>query len=58
MVDSYYKIQKRVKDAGKELEVKELARTLQHQFSEPGVKVKYRDAYEMAYHEVMLEGVS
>lgn len=58
MVDSYYKIQKRVKEAGKELEVKQLARTLQNQFSEPGTRVKYKDAYEMAYHEVMLEGVS
>ena len=58
MVDSHYKIRKRVKDAGKELEVKELARRLQNQFSEPGTKVQYRDAYEMAYYDVIVERAS
>jgi uncharacterized protein (DUF111 family) len=54
---SYWQIQERVRESGKELEVKRLAIELQHQFSEPNSRVKYKDAYEMAYHEVFLSVV-
>lgn len=52
---TYYNIRRRVEDCGKELEVNELARELQRQFSEPGARVKWKDAYEMAYHELIIE---
>ena len=54
---SYWQIQERVRESGKELEVKRLAIELQHQFSEPNSRIKYKDAYEMAYHEVFLSVV-
>lgn len=52
---TYYNIKRKVKDLGKELEVNELAVELQRQFSEPGSRIKWRDAYEMAYHEIIIE---
>ena len=54
---TYWQIQERVSESGKELEVKELAIALQHQFSEGNSRIKYKDAYEMAYHEAILSVV-
>ena len=51
---TYYQIRKRVEESGKALEVNELAKQLQLQLSEPGASVSFKDAYEMAYNEILL----
>lgn len=51
---TYYQIRKRVEQSGKSLEVNELAKQLQSQLSEPGANVSFKDAYEMAYNEILL----
>ena len=53
-VMTYYQIRKRVEESGKSLEVNELAKQLQLQLSEPGDSVSFKDAYEMAYNEILL----
>tara|TARA_E500000178_G_scaffold315191_1_gene333966 strand:- start:1305 stop:1481 length:177 start_codon:yes stop_codon:yes gene_type:complete len=50
---SYYQIKKRIEELGKELEANELARKIQLQLSEPGASVSFKDAYEMAYNEIL-----
>ena len=52
---SYYQIRKRVEQSGKSLEVRELAKQLQLQLSEPGSNIPFKDAYEMAYNEIFLQ---
>ena len=52
---TYYQIRKRVEQSGKSLEVRELAKQLQLQLSEPGSNVPFKDAYEMAYNEIFLQ---
>ena len=54
-VMTYYQIRKRVEQSGKSLEVRELAKQLQLQLSEPGSNVPFKDAYEMAYNEIFLQ---
>ena len=51
---THYQIRKRVEESGKSLEVNELAKQLQLQLSEPGSNVSFKDAYEMAYNEILL----
>jgi len=51
---THYQIKRRVEELGKSLEVNELARELQLQLSEPGANVSFKDAYEMAYNEILL----
>ena len=54
MVDyTYPHIKRKVKKLDKELEVNELARRLQHQFDEGENNVSFKDAYEMAYNEIL-----
>lgn len=54
MVDlSYGRIKKRVKELDKELEVKELACSFQLQFDEGENNISFKDAYEMAYNEIL-----
>ena len=53
-VMTYYQIRKKVEQSGKSLEVNELAKQLQSQLSEPGANVSFKDAYEMAYNEILL----
>ena len=50
---SYYQIKKRIEELGKELEANELARKIQLQLSEPGASVSFKDAYEIAYNEIL-----
>ena len=50
---SYYQIKKRIEELGKELEANDLARKIQLQLSEPGASVSFKDAYEMAYNEIL-----
>ncbi len=54
---SYYKITKRVEELGKALECRELAKQIQSQLSEPGTNVSFKDAYEMAYNEILRDRV-
>ena len=54
-VMTYYQIRKRAEESGKALEVRELAKQLQLQLSEPGSNVPFKDAYEMAYNEIFLQ---
>jgi len=54
---TYYQIKKRVEREGKVLEVRELAKELQLQLSEPGANIPFKDAYEMAYNEILLQRV-
>jgi len=56
-VMNYYQIRKRVEQSGKSLEVRELAKQLQLQLSEPGANIPFKDAYEMAYNEILLQRV-
>jgi hypothetical protein len=56
-VMTYYQIKKRVEREGKVLEVRELAKELQLQLSEPGANIPFKDAYEMAYNEILLQRV-
>ena len=51
---THYQIKRRVEESGKSLEVNELAKRLQLQLSEPGANVSFKDAYEMAYNEILL----
>jgi len=54
---TYYQIRKKVEESGKSLEVRELAKQLQLQLSEPGANIPFKDAYEMAYNEILLQRV-
>jgi hypothetical protein len=56
-VMTYYQIKKIVEREGKVLEVRELAKELQLQLSEPGANIPFKDAYEMAYNEILLQRV-
>lgn len=49
----YQSIKKKVIKLGKEDEVRSRAKRLQIQLSEPGSNVPFKDAYEMAYHELI-----
>jgi hypothetical protein len=51
--NTYPRIKRKVKKLDKELEVKELARRLQHQFDEGENNISFKDAYEMAYNEIL-----
>jgi hypothetical protein len=51
---TYYQMKKKVEQSGKALEINELAKQLQSQLSEPGANVSFKDAYEMAYNEILL----
>ena len=51
---THSQIKRRVEESGKALEVNELAKRLQLQLSEPGANVSFKDAYEMAYNEILL----
>lgn len=53
MVNSYSKIKRKVIHLDKELEVNTLAKSLQHQFDEGENNVSFKDAYEMAYNEIL-----
>ena len=46
-------IKRKVKKLDKELEVNTLAKTLQHQFDEGENNISFKDAYEMAYNEIL-----
>ena len=50
---SYGRIKKRVKELDKELEVNELAQYFKLQFDEGGNNISFKDAYEMAYNEIL-----
>ena len=50
---SYGRIKKRVKELDKELEVNELAIHFQTQFDEGENNISFKDAYEMAYNEIL-----
>ena len=52
---TYYQIRKKAEESGKALEIRELAKKLQLQLSEPGSNVPFKDAYEMAYNEIFLQ---
>ena len=49
----YQSIKKRVIQLGKEDIVRNRAKRLQIELSEPGSSVPFKDAYEMAYHELI-----
>jgi len=46
-------IKRKVKKLDKELEVNTLAKMLQHQFDEGKNNISFKDAYEMAYNEIL-----
>ena len=50
---SYGRIKKRVKELDKELEVNELAQYFKLQFDEGENNISFKDAYEMAYNEIL-----
>jgi len=59
MVNTDYRsIRKKVKVMGKDDEVRRRAKELQILLSEPDTEVPYKDAIEMAYNEIILEGIS
>lgn len=53
MVNSYSKIKRKVIHLDKELEVNTLAKSLQRQFDEGENNISFKDAYEMAYNEIL-----
>ena len=54
MVDyTYPHIKRKVKELDKELEVNELAKQIHHQFDEGENNISFKDAYEMAYNEIL-----
>jgi hypothetical protein len=57
MVDTidYQYIIKHATKLGKEAKVRERAIQLQRQLKEGDTEVPYRDAYEMAYHEIVID---
>ena len=55
-VTDYQYIRKHTIKLGKEEKVKKRAIQLQYQLSEPGAVVPYKDAFEMAYNEIIVEG--
>ena len=57
-VTDYQYIKKHTIKLGKEEKVKKRAIQLQYQLSEPGAVVPYKDAFEMAYNEIVVEGIS
>ncbi len=50
---TYPHIKRKVKKLDKELEVNTLAKMLQHQFDEGENSISFKDAYEMAYNEIL-----
>ena len=59
MVSTDYQIIKRhTIRVGKEVEVNKRAAQLQRELAEPGCPVPYRDAYEMAYNEIVIDRIS
>lgn len=50
---TYPHIKRKVKKLDKELEVNTLAKMLQHQFDEGENNISFKDAYEMAYNEIL-----
>ena len=50
---TYPHIKRKVKKLDKELEVNTLAKTLQHKFDEGENNISFKDAYEMAYNEIL-----
>tara|TARA_R110002153_G_scaffold63225_2_gene169769 strand:- start:41 stop:220 length:180 start_codon:yes stop_codon:yes gene_type:complete len=53
VITSHYKVLTEVKKLNKEEEAKELAREFQHQFNEGENNISFKDAYEMAYNEIL-----
>jgi len=54
MVDTDYHIWKaKASRIGKEREVRKRALEIQAQLSEPGNSISFRDAYEMAYNDIV-----
>ena len=53
VADTYPRIKRKVKKLDKELEVNELARRFHHQFDEGENNISFKDAYEMAYNEIL-----
>ena len=56
-ITDYQYIKEKTIKLGKEEKVKKRAIQLQYQLSEPGAVVPYRDAFEMAYNEIIVEGI-
>jgi hypothetical protein len=52
-VIDYQSIRKHIIKLGKEVEVKNRAKELQKQLRDPGADLPFRDAYEMAYNEII-----
>ena len=52
-VIDYQSIRKHISELGKEEVVKKRAKELQKQLRDPGVNLPFRDAYEMAYNEII-----
>tara|TARA_B100000497_G_C7371584_1_gene239323 strand:+ start:149 stop:334 length:186 start_codon:yes stop_codon:yes gene_type:complete len=50
---TYPHIKRKVKKLDKELEVNQLAVELQSQFDEGENNISFKDAYEMAYNEIL-----
>ena len=51
--NTYPHIKRKVKKLDKELEVNRLAVQLQSQFDEGENNISFKDAYEMAYNEIL-----
>jgi hypothetical protein len=54
----YQSIRRRVKGIGKEESVRRRAKELQLQLKEPGCNVPFKDAYVMAYNEIVVDRIS
>lgn len=54
----YQSIRRHTIKVGKEVEVKKRAQQLQIELAEPGCSVPYRDAFEMAYNEIVVDRFS
>ena len=54
----YRSIVKKVKVMGKDDEVRRRAKELQILLSEPDTDVPYKDAFEMAYNEIVIDRIS
>jgi hypothetical protein len=53
----YQSIKRNSIRVGKETEVRRRAIELQLQLSEPGSNVPFKDAYEMAYNEIVVDSL-
>ena len=57
-ITDYQYIKEKTIKLGKEEKVRKRAIQLQYQLSEPGSVVPYKDAFEMAYNEIVVDGIS